>query len=308
MRVALYGPSGFYRRSDAPSANFRTAAHTGPAWSGAILELATRVEEALGAPDDFAVVDVGAGGGELLSAIAAVAPSPWTLIGVDVAPRPQALPEHVSWTDRAPTGITGLVLAVELLDVVPVDVVELSADGPRYVEVDRTGEERLGALVDGADLDWLRQWWALANIGDRAEIGLGRDEMWWSLTASVRRGLAVAVDYAVDPRRNRTGTLTGYRDGRQVRAVPDGSCDLTAHVVMEPMIADGDELVPQREALQRLGVRVAAPSYAENPASYLNRLAAAGEAAELLDPSGLGGFEWLLQGRGIAVRDVLPSR
>ena len=36
----------------------------------------------------------------------------------------------------------------------------------------------------------------------------------------------------------------------------------------------------------------------DDPAAYLARLALAGQAAELLDPAGLGGFGWLLQSRG----------
>src|SRR5437763_1035970 len=50
MDDALYGADGFYRRSGAPAAHFRTAAHASPLWADAVAELAGRVDEALGEP------------------------------------------------------------------------------------------------------------------------------------------------------------------------------------------------------------------------------------------------------------------
>ena len=78
------------------------------------------------------------------------------------------------------------------------------------------------------------------------------------------------------------GTLTGYRDGRQVPPVPDGSCDITAHVAMDSLGAD--ELVDQRTALRRLGVSGATPPHelaTGDPAAYLAALATASAAAAL---------------------------
>ncbi len=69
------------------------------------------------------------------------------------------------------TAFDGLLVAVEWLDVVPVDVVERTDDGLRYVEVSMDGSERIGAVADTADADWLAHWWPLAEVGDRAEVG-----------------------------------------------------------------------------------------------------------------------------------------
>jgi SAM-dependent MidA family methyltransferase len=97
--------------------------------------------------------------------------------------------------------------------------------------------------------------------------------------------------------------LTGYRSGRQVAPVPDGTCDITAHVLFESLVesVDADEarLLSQRDALLDLGVSARRPDYAGEPASYLRALGAAGEAAELLDPGGLGGFTWLVHAKGM---------
>jgi SAM-dependent MidA family methyltransferase len=299
MQRALYDEGGFYRATGAPATAFRTAAHVSPLWPKALLRFARQVDEALGSPPDFAVVDLGAGGGELLTALAAEAPARWSMVGVDVAPRPTSLPDRVGWQPTPSQAVTGLLLAVELLDVVPVDVVELTAVGLRLVEVSDDGEERLGPPPTVEDRAWLDRWWPLADIGDRAEIGRPRDTLWHGFTATITRGVALAVDYAVVPARDRSGTLTAYRHGRQQAPVPDGSCDLTAHVLFESLRDDGDVVVTQREALRTLGISASRPAYDGEPSAYLTALSRAGEAAELTDQHGLGGFSWLLHPVGI---------
>jgi SAM-dependent MidA family methyltransferase len=303
MADALYGEDGFYRHSGAPAAHFRTSAHASPSWAGAIATLAGRAAERMPESAAFTVVEVGAGGGELLGGLAVRVPSEWRLVGVDVCPRPAGVPERVEWAEQLPASFDGVLIAVEWLDVVPVDVVERTDDGGRLVEVSADGAERLGAVADIDASQWLERWWPLAEVGDRAEIGSTRDDAWADACSHLRRGVAVAVDYAADPRRDVAGTLTGYRDGRQVLPVPDGSCDITAHVLMQSCAAavtDADtRLLTQREALRSLGVTAERPAYGGDPREYLAALQAVGEAAELLDPHGLGGFTWLVQARGV---------
>src|SRR4051795_3264543 len=97
MADALYGPTGFYRSSGAPARHFRTSGHASPLWIDAIAELARRVDAELGEPVGFTVVDMGAGGGELIGALATTAPERWSLVGVDIAPRPVGVAERVQW-------------------------------------------------------------------------------------------------------------------------------------------------------------------------------------------------------------------
>jgi SAM-dependent MidA family methyltransferase len=119
----------------------------------------------------------------------------------------------------------------------------------------------------------------------------------------------VAVDYQHERAdRPPAGSLVGYRAGRVVPALPDGTCDVTAHVALDAVARAGEAagaartLVPRlRYVIRRLGVTAGRPdpsSARDDPAAYLARLALAGQAAELLDPAGLGGFGWLLQSRG----------
>ena len=132
MSDALYGPNGFFRRP-APADHFRTSAHTGPVFAAAIARVLAAVDTALDHPAELDVVDVGAGQGELLAALEAQVSAELRarlrLRAVEVARRPDHLLDRIGWDDRLPDRITGLLLATEWLDNVPVEVVMADADG-----------------------------------------------------------------------------------------------------------------------------------------------------------------------------------
>ncbi|WP_084752168.1 SAM-dependent methyltransferase [Micromonospora avicenniae] len=305
---------------------------------------------------------------------------------VELAPRPEDLPPEINWVDRIPAGITGLLLATEWLDNVPLDIAVHGSGGWRYLLVDpASGAELVGGPVGPEDAEWLATWWPVpgdvadevgllpgtltdgpgttgsgfraarpaegssltarnrsgcpetptatsaepsesgcpetptatsaepsesdcpdAATGARAEIGRTRDEAWAEAVRHVDRGLALAVDYGhLTAERPVGGTLTGYRGGRQVTPVPDGSCDVTAHVAMDSVASAGERvarcaysLSSQREALRALGADGGRPPLtlaATDPAGYVRALAAASTVAELTDPAGLGGHRWLWQ-------------
>jgi SAM-dependent MidA family methyltransferase len=339
MTSALYGPDGFFVRApDGPAGHFRTSVHASPLFAGALLHLIERVDAALDRPDPFDLVDVGAGRGELLSALRTLLfvvrdeadkgdyPETTTprsrrlgerirFTAVEVTPRPRELDGGIRWRRAVPDGIVGVLLATEWLDNVPLDVAEVDGGGRiRRVLVDpATGVETLGGSVHAADMFWLARWWpGRAEPGERAEIGWPRDVAWADAVSSVRRGCALAVDYGhIRDRRPDLGTLAGFRDGRQVAPVPDGSCDVTAHVAMDAVAeAAGTPyaLVTQRDALRALGVDGGRPPLElarTDPAGYLRALAGAGAAAELTDPAGLGGHWWLLHTIGISGAESL---
>ncbi|RZT20903.1 SAM-dependent MidA family methyltransferase [Kribbella sp. VKM Ac-2569] len=264
---ALYGPGGFYRR-ERPSAHFRTSVHASDLFGQAIARLADQ----LGLDE---VVDIAAGSGELGKVLRAEG---LTVVDIEL-------------DDQLPDRLTGLVIANEWLDNVPCEVVEWDEDGvPRYLGADLTP----GDVVDGNDLDWLREWWP-GDPGDRAEVGRARDEAWQDVVQRLADGaVAIAIDYGhVKSARPPYGTLTGFRSGRECSPDPDGSCDITAHVALDSL---GGTILSQRDALRALGVSGARPSLElaqTEPLRYLSELSSAGEAAELLDPSGLGGFGWV---------------
>ena len=126
--------------------------------------------------------------------------------------------------------------------------------------------------------------------------------------------VVLAVDYGhLRDRRPTLGTLTGFRGGRQVEPVPDGSCDVTAHVAMDAVASAAGRpyrLMTQRAALQALGIDGARPPLdlaRTDPAGYLRALATASAAAELIEPAGLGGHWWLLHTVGIDLRGSMVA-
>jgi SAM-dependent MidA family methyltransferase len=301
---ALYGNSGFYRQAAGPAGHFSTATQGVPL-IGALL--ARALLELMEQKDLDTFVDIGCGRGELLEQIHRLNPQV-RCIGVDIVARPR-LADPIGWYqspggERLPDELHGLthtlVFANEWLDVVPCPIAELDEDGELHeVLVNAsTGAERLGGPVSGTDLQWCRRFWPTdcQEPGDRVEIGQTRDRAWNDLLGRLTSGLAVAVDYGhTIESRPAPGTLTGFRQGRQVLPVPDGSCDLTAHVAMDSLTHD--QLMDQRTALRQLGVTGQTPPHEmarSDPAAYLQGLSAASAGAALTARAGLGDFLWAL--------------
>ncbi len=298
---ALYGPDGFYRSASGPAGHFATATHgaTGAELARALWTWADR----LGAEG---IVDLGAGRGELLRHLYAAAPRR-PLAGLDVVPRPPDLPAEVTWTvspggallpdEPFPAG--HLVVAHEWLDVVPCVVGEVGVDGVlREVLVDpSSGHEWAGDPLDDADLLWCQRYWPSvlqsdALPGARVEVGRSRDDAWVALLDRLVGGAALAVDYGhTAGERPASGSLTAYRSGREVDPVPDGTCDLTAHVAVDAL---------RQTSRRRQRDAVAAPTPPDHglarsdPAGYLAALARASEAAALRRNGGFGDFWWVL--------------
>ncbi len=289
--LALYGAHGFYRTQQ-PADHFRTSVHASPTFADALLVLLRR--EGL-----TSVTDLGAGGGELLAQLH-TRDSTLSLAGIEIRPRPAALAAAVSWSSELPDRLEGLVLANELLDNIPCDVVELDRHGDiRFVEVHPpTQEERLGDLVDNETASWLERWWPLCEPGQRAEVGMSRDVWWEGVCSRISDGVSLVVDYGhtKDERPDR-GTLTSYRAGRQTPLNADGHHDVTAHVAVDALsTAVAGALSTQRDSLHSLGVTATRPPLAlasSDPEAYVAALVVAGEQAELTGSPGLGDFWWV---------------
>lgn len=309
MQRALYGTDGFYIVGEGAAGHFRTSvsdsASIRAVFAGALGELLDRVDSALGRPRVVDFIDVGAGSSELCDEVLAAVGSGLTArvrpTVVELRSRPTDLTARVRWVAEIPA-VSGLLFANEWLDNVPIDVVV----SDRVQLVDSEGRESPGPVPSASELAWLARWWP---AGHRREIGLTRDRAWAAAVSRVRRGVAIAVDYShVAAQRPTYRTLTGFRLGRDVGPIPDGSCDLTAHVAIDSVQLAGECAVgaagrvplsvrtDQRSALMALGVRGLRPGAGSAPGDYAAALQRASDSAELIDPAGLGGFTWLLQG------------
>ena len=299
---ALYGDNGFYRQADGPAGHFSTASQGIPQIGAQLARALLTLMEQEGLDT---IVDMGCGRGELLEHIHRLSPKAHC-VGVDIVDRPE-LSEPIDWIrspggQRLPDELDALndtlVFANEWLDVVPCPIAQLDESGElREVLVDIvSGDEQLGEIVSGADREWCQWFWPIDRLepGDRLEIGETRDTAWDNLLARLATGLAVAVDYGhtIDSRPG-SGTLTGFRQGRQSLPIPNGSCDLTAHVAMDSLTHD--ELMDQRTALRQLGVSGQTPPHdlsRTDPTAYLHGLSAAAAATALTARGGLGDFMW----------------
>lgn len=174
--------------------------------------------------EDPWIVDVGAGGGRLLSQFLDLGFPGERLLGVDIRPKPD-LP--VNWIQGVAPDclphVAGLVIAHEFLDDVPADVVR---DG-HVMRVDG----RPGPDASAEQLAWVARW-------GQGVCGLTRDRAWAAIVDSLEVGEAIAVDFP-------GGEHVGHLQGRRTAAIPDGR-DLSAGVDFRSLRAStGGRIVPQ---------------------------------------------------------------
>ena len=353
MELALAHPvHGYYAGGPARTTragDFLTAPELHPLFGAA---LASQVEEAwarLGRPDPFVLREDGAGSGTLGLAIAealaagraeGAADRSGIAAAVRYLPRELSRERLAECAERfaaaglagslvasaggeAPdpvTPFTGVVLANEYLDALPIHLVERRDGALRevFVAIDPNGAfiERLGdpstpelaARLEDRGVD-------LAE-GQRAEICLALAPWADSVAADLDRGLVLVIDYGREAadlydRRRMAGTLMTYR-GHAADPSPEapycdvGERDITAHVdlttVRGLLAARGFAhlgTTSQAELLVGCGLQ----DLLERERGRLRDLQAAFElraaAQRLLDPRRLGGFAALLAGRGI---------
>ena len=191
MRLALYHPEHGYYATRAPGAGragsgFHTSPSLGP-WFGRLFARAAEgMREALGRPDELTVVEVGAGRGDLAAATLETPSLEGRLRWVIVEPfdaiegmqreRLGPLGDAVTWChelDEVPP-VSGCVLANEVLDNLPVHLLERAGDEAVEIYVakeDGRLKQAPGPLSDpglGA-----RAAAALPHLepGDRFEVG-----------------------------------------------------------------------------------------------------------------------------------------
>ncbi|MEO5901091.1 MAG: SAM-dependent methyltransferase [Ilumatobacteraceae bacterium] len=310
MREALYGDRGFYNvgGSAGRRGDFITSAEVGPLFGAVIARALDSWWRTLGEPDDFTVVEVGAGPGTLARTVLAARPA--------CAPRYIAVEISAAQRERHPAGvesvatlpdgpITGVVLANELLDNLPFRLAVFDGAWREAFVVGDPPAELLSApfvAVPGVLP-------SSARHGSRAPL---QDEAaGWVETAKgiLRRGRVVAFDYAVArtaelarrPWREWLRTYRGHERGDHYLAEP-GSQDITADVCVD-QLPPPDVVRTQAQFLQLHGVAElveegrrgwAAAAAAPNIQAMMMR-SRIREAEALLDPSGLGSFlamEW----------------
>ena len=338
VEACLYdADGGFYMRSGGGragghSGHFLTAPEVGPLF-GAVLARALDAWWAeLGRPERFTVVDWGAGPGTLARSLLAAEPRCMTggalrLVLVDVSPAQRAVhPDHRIVTsaarvsDALPQGVpAGVVVANELLDNLPFDVVRRAADGWEELRVDVGDPSAPGrfSLVPRPVFPELVA--GLPEVTTGARVPVQRAARRWVDEAHrlLERGWIVAFDYGAatpdlahrsspsdDPAAG-LGWLRTHRDhdGGSWWLAGPGSCDITADVALDQVQADHRaDVCTQAEFLRGYGIDELAAegrsAWAERAGigdlDALRARSRTSEAEALLDPTGMGAFSTLV--------------
>ncbi len=352
MDAALYGASGFYERGGRPAVrrrdgDFATSVELGTLFARCIASYLERTWHELGRPDPFFVVEGGAGTGtlclnvlqqvescnaDLLAALTYVMvervaakrrvaeariveakPTSWPQLAVAVPDLPDL--------SRGP--MAGVVIANELLDNLPVRLLERSKDSWREVHVKQVGSVWVEVLHPAA-ADAANAASALApSAATGVRIPLQLRAAVWIRRAMrlLSRGRVLVFDYGVHrtaelatrPQAEWLRTYKSHRRGSDVLRDP-GSTDITCEVAFD-QLPSGATLRPQAQWLTAAGIDAMTARArsiwlrcrSKPTAETLAARALLDEAASLTDPRGMGAFqvaEWDLPAFRSAVSPV----
>ena len=337
MEVALYWPDGGYyasRRSFGPLGDFYTAPLAHPVFGALVARQLLTTWRALGSPERFTAIEAGAGNGTLaLDAIdhaAALSDSfgkALAYTAVDLREPPPDFPARWIRSGGVPaTGGSGVVLANELLDAMPVHRVTQEDGQLRELYVDAAPEggfaEVTGAPSTPALAERLDCLGVTLSEGFRTEVSLAPEAWLREAFAAIDRGYLLLVDYgheasAYYDESRRAGTLRCY-SGHTLGMNPYfgvGRQDISAHVeftsVRSAAVAAGFAEAgetSQAEWLRSLGIEGCRAGIAERSGlSRVQRAANLQGIDVLTDDEGMGGFRVLAFAKDAPTDGVLGA-
>ena len=334
VAACLYDPAyGFYTRggrAGGHGGHYLTAAEVGPLFGTVLARAIDSWWKELGEPCPFTVVDWGAGPGTLIRSILKARPDCMSvgalrLVALEVSAAQRALhPRHELVTSAASLegvfadGIgAGVIVANELLDNLPFDILRLGDGGWEQLQVVAGDSERRFRLAGvSAPADLLV---GLPELESGARIPVQQAARQWVVQAheALSAGRIVVFDYGAgtealaarcapsdDPAEG-LGWLRTHRHHTQPAnwLADPGSCDITVDVAFDQIQADHRAAVcSQAEFLRVHGIDELAAegraTWAESAAvGDLAAVAARSrirEAEALTDPAGMGAFTTLV--------------
>ena len=346
MELALYHPHyGYYmRQPDGAdherigwSGDFYTSSDVHPIVGRAIAAQARQMDELLGHPLPFTIVEMGAGKGLLardcLAAIHAKQDdfaSRARYVLIERSPAMQALqrqnlapwlrePGQVTWIEGldalALQSVTGLFFSNELVDAFPVHRIQMAADQAQELFVDyRDGrfEEGLKPLSNPALDQYIQRLDPSWPDGYRTEVNLQALEWMEQVAQRIDHGFVVTIDYGhtaedlYGPDR-KDGTFLCYYQQLtgDVPYVRIGQQDMTAHVDFTSLATVGTAaglsvtgFTNQMSFLMGLGAEEMIGQLDPESPEF-------GSAIQLLKPDGMGRtFKILVQHRGVERPDL----
>jgi SAM-dependent MidA family methyltransferase len=334
MQASLYDPEdGFFASGPLRSVkagDFLTSPEVSP-WFGRTLGRFAAAERSVlqaGGAAPFTIVDVGAGSGSLLtSLIEELGDGATEVWAVDASPAARAsLEQRSDWQvstglDHVPSRLTGVIVANELLDNLPVALVARHGDGweERWVGLSSDGLALAPMIARPEIEEWAERFGGSVRDGGMIEVQIAAGEWLNRALSRLQAGAVLVVDYGgtaeeLEPRRTQ-GTLRTYRAhhlGPDPLLEP-GATDVTVDVnfsALQAVAADAGaevELQRQDDFLSAWGLRdeVARMRGEEldlaRGGDAMARLQVRSERTEaetLLHPRGLGDFRVLVARRG----------
>ncbi len=253
MDLALYAPGlGYYSagaRKLGAAGDFTTAPELSDLFGHT---LAQQVAEILG-EGLTEILEVGAGSGALAASLLEelerldALPTRYLILELSadlrersrdtLAARVPHLLERVAWLNQLPPSFSGVVLGNEVLDAMPVHLIQKNPGSTDEIGVEFSDGEFRFAHRPASEV--LLQTVATLHLPDnyRSEIGLAAEGFMRSLGACLTKGVAIFIDYGFSsdeyyhPQRNEGTLMCHYRH----RANTDpfflpGLQDITAHV------------------------------------------------------------------------------
>jgi len=338
MELALYAPNlGYYSGGSTKLGelgDFTTAPEMTPLFGAAVAQTVAAIM-AQSAPH---ILEFGAGTGKLAASVldalatAGVVTGTYTIIelsGELRARQQEALRGYpqVRWLDDFPAQFSGVVLANEVLDAMPVELVQRRSDGwqRQMVTVQDGVFALLDAAPDAALLDQIARQVPDADalpVGYLTEVHPVGAAFMASLAAMFAGGTGAAIlfDYGFPAHEYYLGQRIGgtlmchYRH----HAHPDpfylpGLQDITAHVDFTAMaLAAQDAGLDVLGYMSQAGFLIASGIgellLAQDPADHARYLPQANAVHKLLSPAEMGElFKVLIVGHGVTLSDTLDD-
>ena len=317
MAIALYGEEGFYTQGGRAGrrGDFITSAEVGPLFGTVLAHAIDDVWRRSGQPDNFTIVEVGAGPGTLARSIVAAQPQclvNGTYVAVEVSPTQRAMhPDSVVSVSEMPTSIKyGVIIANELLDNLPFDV-WVYDNGWRQAHVVDT-PQGFSEVLRSADIPSVLP--SRVTHGSRAPIHTHAVQWLSQALETLKTGSILCIDYCTPttaevasmPWREWLRTYTQHQRGSHYLR-DAGDQDITTQVCIDQLVSvkEPDSVRSQSQFLQLWGItdlvdegrRAWEESAAAPTLAAIKMRSRINEAEALLDMSGLGAFtvlEWRL--------------
>jgi len=346
MELALYHPQyGYYMRQPNDkdherigwSGDFYTSSDVHPILGRAIAAQARQMDQLLGCPTSFMIVEAGAGKGVLardcLTALLAEQDDFASRVRYVLIERSPAMrelqrqnlaswfnkPGLVTWVEDlgglAPESVTGLFFSNELIDAFPVHRIQVTAEGTEELYVDYRDGRFVGCLKPlstAALAQYFQQLDTTWPEGYRTEVNLQAMDWMEQVARRMGRGFVLTIDYGhsaqdlYGPER-KDGTFLCYfqqltNDDPLNRV---GEQDMTSHVDFSSLASVGEAqglhvtgFTNQMSFLMGLGAEEMIGKLEQDSQEFR-------AAIHLLRPDGMGStFKVLVQHKGISRQEL----